>query len=76
MIHATEKYNRIQDPAGIIPENEPVFLLRAQDIHAVIAVSAWLKSYREDPGHDEERAKEAMLHIYKMENWKVKKTPS
>ena len=31
MIHARDDYNRIQDPAGKIPADEPVFLLRAQD---------------------------------------------
>jgi hypothetical protein len=30
MKHARDDYNRIQDPAGLIPEDEPVFLLRAQ----------------------------------------------
>jgi hypothetical protein len=34
MKHARDDYNRIQDPAGLIPEDEPVFLLRAQDKHA------------------------------------------
>ncbi len=31
MIHARDDYNRIQDPAGKIGEDEPVFLMRAQD---------------------------------------------
>lgn len=31
MLHARKDYNRIQDPLGIIPDNEPVFLLRGQD---------------------------------------------
>ena len=31
MKHAREDYNRIQDPSGLIPEAEPVFLLRGQD---------------------------------------------
>ncbi|MEQ1761584.1 MAG: hypothetical protein ABL984_00430 [Pyrinomonadaceae bacterium] len=31
MKHARKDYNRIQDPAGLIPEDEPVFLFRAQD---------------------------------------------
>jgi len=34
MKHARDDYNRIQDPAGLIPAEEPVFLLRAQDQHA------------------------------------------
>lgn len=36
MIHARKDYNRIQDPLNAkdkgIPKDEPVFLLRAQDI--------------------------------------------
>jgi hypothetical protein len=31
MKHAREDYNRIQDPAGLIPQDEPVFLIRGQD---------------------------------------------
>lgn len=31
MKHARADYDRIQDPAGKIGEDEPVFLLRAQD---------------------------------------------
>lgn len=34
MLHAREDYNRIQDPEGKIPEDEPVFLIRAQDVLA------------------------------------------
>lgn len=34
MIHARDDYNRIQDPAGIIPEDMPVFLLLGKDKHA------------------------------------------
>ena len=32
MKHAREDYNRFQDSAGLIPEDEPVFLIRGQDI--------------------------------------------
>lgn len=31
MKHARDDYAPIQDPRGIIPEDEPVFLLRGQD---------------------------------------------
>lgn len=41
MIHARDDYNRIQDPSGYIPDNEPVFLLRGQDVSAPDAVRAW-----------------------------------
>jgi hypothetical protein len=38
MRHARDDYNRIQDPAGLIPDGEPVFLLRGQDVHASSAL--------------------------------------
>ena len=41
MKHARSDYDRIQDPSRIIPEDEPVFLLRAQDISAPAAVEKW-----------------------------------
>ena len=41
MKHAREDYNRIQDPAGIIPEDEPVFLLRGQDKLAPMTLEYW-----------------------------------
>lgn len=44
MRHARPDYDRIQDPAGKIPADEPVFLLRGQDKWAAIVVwiYAWL----------------------------------
>lgn len=41
MKHARDDYNRIQDPAGLIPDDEPVFLLRAQDRHAAATVRSY-----------------------------------
>ena len=42
MIHAREDYNkRIQDSEGIIPTDEPVFLLRGQDVTAPLVVEFW-----------------------------------
>ena len=41
MLHAREDYNRIQDPEGKIPQDEPVFLIRAQDITAPSVVNFW-----------------------------------
>jgi hypothetical protein len=43
MKHARKDYDRIQDPAGLIEEDEPVFLLRAKDVNAPLAVMAWVK---------------------------------
>ena len=41
MIHAREDYNRIQDPLGLIPEDEPVFLIRGKDVLAPAALLSW-----------------------------------
>ena len=41
MKHARKDYDRIQDPAGKIPENEPVFLIRGQDLAAPVALRAY-----------------------------------
>ncbi len=41
MIHARDDYNRIQDPLCKIPTDEPVFLLRAQDINAPETLEFW-----------------------------------
>ena len=41
MKHSREDYDRIQDPENKIPKDEPVFLLRGQDISSPFAVDAW-----------------------------------
>lgn len=41
MKHAREDYDRIQDPAELIPDDEPVFLIRGQDRFGPAAVRAW-----------------------------------
>ncbi len=41
MKHARKDYDRIQDPANLIPEDEPVFLIRGQDPCAPAALEAW-----------------------------------
>ena len=41
MKHARVDYNRIQDPANLIPDDEPVFLIRGQDPAGAVAVLAW-----------------------------------
>ena len=42
MIHARPDYEAIQDPRGLIPEDEPVFLLRAQDVCAPATLDRWI----------------------------------
>ena len=68
MRHARPDYNRIQDPEGLIPEHEPVFLLRGQDKLAPAALrayAAFAKSLDLDP---------VLIRLVKdqalrMENW-------
>jgi len=46
MKHARQDYNRIQDSEGLIPEDEPVFLLRGQDTVAPGVVRFWASGGR------------------------------
>lgn len=41
MKHARQSQQHIQDPSGKIPEDEPVFLLRAQDPTAAATIAFW-----------------------------------
>lgn len=71
MIHARNDYNRIQDPAGIIPENEPVFLLRAQDKLAVNLVAMWGELLLQRGGN-RKLAEMAFDHALLMKDYAVK----
>lgn len=80
MIHAREDYNRIQDPDGKIPADEPVFLLRGQDQLAAEAVRFYARSLARLGGllPDDnllEMSRYAFLQADAMDAWKRKKTP-
>lgn len=68
MIHSRADYNRIQDPAGKIGEDEPVFLIRAHDEIAPEVVRAWA-DYNEEAGGDDELSRLARDHADLMEAW-------
>ena len=70
MKHSREDYNRIQDPKGIIPEDEPVFLLRAQDEMAPVVVWMWAELY-EQTGGDKELIELAKISACNMIKWQV-----
>ena len=53
MLHARKDYNRIQDPENKIPEDEPVFLLRAQDQVAAEVVRYWAYLHKHKGGADD-----------------------
>lgn len=73
MKHARPDYDRIQDPAGEIPADEPVFLLRAQDQLACMAV-AYYASLCEQ-AQSPEVAALARAHAGRMAAWPKKKVP-
>ncbi len=72
MLHPRKDYARIQDPAGKIPMEEPVFLLRAQDPAAANAVRFWA-SENLDRGGDKELSRIACEFADKMDAWPVHK---
>lgn len=74
MKHARPDYGRIQDPSGLIPDDEPVFLLRAQDIIAPDLVAAWAKLAAQN-GVSHEMCSLALSHADRMREWPKKKTP-
>ncbi len=66
MLHAREDYN--QGKMDGIPENEPVFLLRAQDITAASVVRYWASLQLDGPLKDM-----ALSHADLMDEWPVQK---
>lgn len=77
MKHAREDYNRIQDPLGKIPENEPVFLIRGQDLAAPEALRQYaIEAHRQGANNDLIVA--TLDQARKMEKWQrenARKTP-
>ncbi len=70
MIHARPDYNkRIQDADGLIADEEPVFLLRAQDRFAPCLLQTWCCLYEAVPDHDPEMLALAEKHISLMREW-------
>ena len=72
MIHAREDYQRIQDPEGKIPDDEPVFLVRGQDVIGWEVVRCWA-TLNDRAGGDPALSKAAREHAHKMEVWPVHK---
>jgi len=68
MKHAREDYNRIQDPEGLIPDDEPVFLLRGQDILAPSLLRSWAIQLL-DKGGSGVMAEMVMKWSKEMEKW-------
>jgi len=72
MIHARKDYERIQDPEKKIPDDEPVFLVRAQDPAAPAAVEAWAAE-NDRIGGERALSDSARAHAQKMREWPVRK---
>jgi hypothetical protein len=75
--HARDDYNRIQDPAGLIPDDEPVFLVRGQDAAGPQTLRCWA-DMAHDLGASDAIVKAALRQANAMEDWqrqKAQKTP-
>ena len=70
MKHIRTDYNRIQDPAGLIPEDEPVFLIRAQDVNAPKTLEAWAES-NDMIGGDQQLSSAVRRQAHKMREWQL-----
>lgn len=85
MIHARNDYQRIQDPTNKIPNDEPVFLLRAQDKTAAEVVRYWVRLNRRALTEDKKKGGDlniegrrkaivlAEAHAFRMDDWEKKK---
>lgn len=77
MKHAREDYDRIQDPAGKIPADEPVFLIRGQDLAAPEALRQYaIEAHRKGASIDIVIA--TLDQARAMEKWqreRARKTP-
>lgn len=74
MKHARDDYNRIQDPAGKIPDDEPVFLIRGQDACAAATVEYWAR-LAADNGASQSIVSKALEHAERIRAWSAKKVP-
>ena len=71
MVFGRDDYNRIQDPEGLIPVDEPVFLLRAQDPSSSAAIRKWAEENLKNGG-DPEASRLALLQAQRMDLWQHK----
>lgn len=74
MKHARADYDRFQDPAGLVPADEPVFLIRGQDKHAAKLVRTYADMVEADGG-DPGIVSACREHADLMDTWPKKKSP-
>lgn len=71
MKHVRADYNeRIQDSAGLIPDDEPVFLVRGQDLAALATIDAWIDEARR-VGAEPEMIESGFHHRDVVEAWQA-----
>lgn len=76
MIHARDDYTeRIQDRDGLIPDDEPVLLIRGQDVLAVPMIDEYLDRYAELAGTDASLIDVLEAHRERVEAWQRSHTP-
>lgn len=68
MRHARPDYERFQDPVGLIPEEEPVILIRGQDQAAIPAMRAWCRAHLA-AGGDPAMVDLVEAHIRRVQEW-------
>jgi hypothetical protein len=74
MRHAREDYERFQDPAGLIPDDEPVFLIRGQDQIGATVVQVYAL-FAELAGADPDLVQRCRDQADRMANWPKHKVP-
>lgn len=75
MRHARADYDRIQDPAGLIPQDEPVFLLRGQDKFAAETLRYYAHLVRNSENPDERIIIATEMQVERMKEWPKHKAP-
>lgn len=80
MRHARKDYERIQDPAGLIPADEPVFLLRGKDVLAPAVIGFWADQASRAGASPEivqaaRRQAGAMLEWQRVNGWQIPDMP-
>lgn len=74
MRHIGKDYQRIQDPDAHIPEDEPVFILRAQDKLAPDALRHWIEMAKMY-GIDKNTINQAEKQLERMAEWEPQGLP-
>ncbi len=70
MLHARNDYNRrIQDSENVIPNDEPVFVLRGQDIFAPIILDLYATMAETSKKPDAEIVRAVREHAACMRQW-------